>query len=416
MSGKLPSLVPGQASHQRDQPSRQQAAAFRKLIEKIPKSENEWQDAREVHRFATPEDVYRTVLSLVQDIQGEYMPEDLRRLIYIAVCCVDHSENEAEAYHKYRSRVHAKDDLREFTIRNYMSLVRGLVTLLDGLYLKLRHRGFEAALLFAPLNLGALGYYKQAPDQFASCFPTIEITPEVQSSLALYLPFIITTRHPEYRYKKVCRALGTNIFNEEEYLKFVSVLQSGRPIPYVLPAPNTPDPSVASPDNKGRYDPVRDQWLPVTIPNLTGYKPFTIPESIQQIIARAGKQQDDPVSQDILGAVIFRFRWSRDHQEAVDRVIDVLKHSGFLSTGASIGMQFFYRHDSGSIVVPMGYQAIIIPAVATTEAVTVTISHQDTAEDIIWNVISGLLLGQGTKLTTRRSIHYNAVMLPILKP
>lgn len=79
-------------------------------------------------------------------------------------------------------------------------------------------------------------------------------------------------------------------------------------------------------------------------------------------------------------------------------------------------MQFFYRHDSGSIVVPMGYQAIIIPAVATTEAVTVTISHQDTAEDIIWNVISGLLLGQGTKLTTRRSIHYNAVMLPILKP
>ncbi|EGU86804.1 hypothetical protein FOXB_02672 [Fusarium oxysporum f. sp. conglutinans Fo5176] len=304
MSGKLPSLVPGQASHQRDQPSRQQAAAFRKLNEKIPKSENEWQDAREVHRFATPEDVYRTVLSLVQDIQGEYMPEDLRRLIYIAVCCVDHSENEAEAYHKYRSRVHAKDDLREFTIRNYMSLVRGLVTLLDGLYLKLRHRGFEAALLF---------------DQFASCFPTIEITPEVS-----LFPISGRGKANESRYKKVCRALGTNIFNEEEYLKFVSVLQSGRPIPYVLPAPNTPDPSVASPDNKGRYDPVRDQWLPVTIPNLTGYKPFTIPESIQQIIARAGKQQDDPVSQDILGAVIFRFRWSRDHQEAVDRVIDVL--------------------------------------------------------------------------------------------
>ncbi|KAG7414922.1 hypothetical protein Forpi1262_v016832 [Fusarium oxysporum f. sp. raphani] len=331
MSGKLPSLVPGQASHQRDQPSRQQAAAFRKLKEKIPKSENEWQDAREVHRFATPEDVYRTVLSLVQDIQGEYMPEDLRRLIYIAVCCVDHSENEAEAYHKYRSRVHAKDDLREFTIRNYMSLVRGLVTLLDGLYLKLRHRGFEAALLFAPLNLGVLGYYKQAPDQFASCFPTIEITPEVQSSLALYLPFIITTRHPEYRYKKVCRALGTNIFNEEEYLKFVSVLQSGRPIPYVLPAPNTPDPSVASSNNKGRYDPVRDQWLPVTIPNLAGYKLFEIPESIKQIISKAGQEQDDPISRDVPGAVIFTLGWSQVHQDVVNRVIDALRESLGLS-------------------------------------------------------------------------------------
>ncbi|KAK2666624.1 hypothetical protein RAB80_017741 [Fusarium oxysporum f. sp. vasinfectum] len=324
MSGKLPSLVPGQASHQRDQPSRQQAAAFRKLIEKIPKSENEWQDAREVHRFATPEDVYRTVLSLVQDIQGEYMPEDLRRLIYIAVCCVDHSENEAEAYHKYRSRVHAKDDLREFTIRNYMSLVRGLVTLLDGLYLKLRHRGFEAALLFAPLNLGALGYYKQAPDQFASCFPTIEITPEVQSSLALYLPFIITTRHPEYR--RFAERLVPTFSTRRNTSSLSLSCKAEDQYPTYSPAPNTPDPSVASPDNKGRYDPVRDQWLPVTIPNLTGYKPFTIPESIQQIIARAGKQQDDPVSQDILGAVIFRFRWSRDHQEAVDRVIDVLGH------------------------------------------------------------------------------------------
>jgi energy-converting hydrogenase Eha subunit H len=100
-----------------------------------------------MHRFAAPEDVYRTVSSLVQDVQGEFLRDDLRRLIYIAVCCVDHRENEAEAYRKYRSRVHAKEDLREFTIRNYMSLVRGLVALMDGLYTELRHHAFEVLLL-----------------------------------------------------------------------------------------------------------------------------------------------------------------------------------------------------------------------------------------------------------------------------
>ncbi|EXL67124.1 hypothetical protein FOPG_16735 [Fusarium oxysporum f. sp. conglutinans race 2 54008] len=322
MSGKQPPQT-SYVQFNRDRLLRQQSAAFSKLNESIPKGENQWQEAREVHRFATPQDVYRTVSSLVQDVQGEFLSEDLRRLIYIAVCCVDHSENEAEAYRKYRSRVHAKDDLREFTIRNYMSLVRGLVALMDEVYLKLRHRGFEGTLLYAPLSLGALGHYKQAPEQFTSCFPTAAFTPEVQASLPLYLPFIVATRHPEHRYRKVCRALGTKILREEEYVKFVSVLQNGRPIPYVLPA-NAPDPSVAFSDSKGRYDPVRDQWVPVTIPNLAGFKPFEIPESLQQIIARAGKQQDDPVRLDVHGAVIFRFGWSRDHQEVVDRVIDVL--------------------------------------------------------------------------------------------
>ncbi|KAF9777058.1 hypothetical protein IL306_004670 [Fusarium sp. DS 682] len=185
MSRKPPSQT-SYVQFGRDRLLRQQAAVFSKLNESIPKNENQWQEAREVHRFATPEDVYRTVSSLVQDVQDEFLPEDLRRLIYIAVCCVDYSENEAEAYRKYRSRIRAKDDLGELTIRNYMSLVRGLVALMDKLYPKLQHRGFEGTLRY-----------------------------------------------------------------------------------------------VASSDKKGRYDPVRDEWLPVTTSNLTGYKLNAIPESIQ---------------------------------------------------------------------------------------------------------------------------------------
>jgi hypothetical protein len=65
--------------------------------------------------------------------------------------------------------------------------------------------------------------------------------------------------------------------------------------------------------------------------------------------------------------------------------------------------------------VPMGCQVIIIPAVTTAEAVNITICHHDTAEDIAWNVATGLLLGQGTTLTTQRAIYYYTVLLPISK-
>jgi hypothetical protein len=99
--------------------------------------------------------------------------------------------------------------------------------------------------------------------------------------------------------------------------------------------------------------------------------------------------------------------------ETLDNRLTGEKHSAFLNTGASVGMQFFFRHDYGSVAVPLGWQAIIIPAVVTGEAVVITISHQATSEDVVWNVGSGLLLGPGTNLTTMRSIHYQTVLLPI---
>ena len=151
MSGRLPADGPGQACHassQRDGLSPQQAMAFSKLNESIPRTEDDWRGTRTLHRFLTDEDVYSLFSALVHNSQGPPVREDLRRLVDIAVCCVGCRKDEVEAYRVYRSRDHAKQDLGELTIRNYMSLVRGLVKLLDGLYLSLRHRAFEAVFLY----------------------------------------------------------------------------------------------------------------------------------------------------------------------------------------------------------------------------------------------------------------------------
>ncbi|RSL93038.1 hypothetical protein CDV31_014891 [Fusarium ambrosium] len=324
MSGSLPPIDPGRASSgqgQLGQQASKRATVFRELDRTIPKHEHQWQEARRMQRFETPEEVYRTVSSLIRDNQDALLRDDLRRLVAIADCCVESRKDETEAYRRYRSRFGdglADSTIRptDYTIRNYMSLVRGLVALIDKLYVRLRHRAFES-VLHIPLGFPALSYYRKEPDEFKSCFGRSKIVPEVQASLTPYLPFIVAPRHPELPYEAVCEALGTKVFGEEEYLRFISVFQSQRPIPYMLPDPT-------SPDNKGRYDTARGQWCFVTIPDLVGYKPFMIPESIRQTIATAGKQQDDGVRQEVPGAAVVRFRWSRDHEEAVSQVVNEL--------------------------------------------------------------------------------------------
>lgn len=162
MSERLPSPSPQQGSYGQfqigtAQPPRRlesydpQRAALMKYSDCIPKTEEQWQEARRRNGFQTSEDIDRTVLALVQD--GS-MRSDLRRFIYIAVCCVDHRKNEAEAYRKYRARVHSKD-LTELTIRNYMSLVRGVIALMDELYPRMHHRAFEAVLLYGECIIAA---------------------------------------------------------------------------------------------------------------------------------------------------------------------------------------------------------------------------------------------------------------------
>lgn len=127
----------------RQQPQSPQDAAFSRLDACIPKNEDQWQAARRDHGFETPEDVHTMVSALIQD---RSLPPDLRRFVYIAVCCVERRKNEGEAFRNYRARTQTKSG--DLTIRNYMTLVRGMIALMDRCYSIIQHRAFEALLLF----------------------------------------------------------------------------------------------------------------------------------------------------------------------------------------------------------------------------------------------------------------------------
>ncbi|KAH7268743.1 hypothetical protein B0J15DRAFT_232421 [Fusarium solani] len=435
MSGRLPTLGPGQGSYGQfqlnvAQPERQPSppppqdprqAALRKLNERMPKNEDEWQKARQEHHFATPEDVYRTVSSLVQDVDDRLLPQHLRRFVCLTVCCVDHHCGDKErAYRNYRA--HIGRELGELTINNYMHLARSAIGLMDELYPTLRHLAFEGVLLFASLSFSDLEYYRNEPAKFKSCFSKINIVPEEHASLALYPPFLVISRRPEYwdKYDLVCEALNIRCLPKAELLKFTSVLESKKPVPHALPSPHSP--------RKRLYDVVRDIWVDEDDANSTtcfdtevmfpisdciiGYKVFRIPETIQQEAASAGKVQGDCVRQDLRNAVVFRFGWSPCHSNVAKHVYKELVQLGILSPGLVHANHFYFRHDSGAMRIPNGWVCVIVPTILTIEQVKITLSYEDVQEDVMWCNGSGFLLGPGTTLSTPNVIYYISISFP----
>ncbi|KAJ4211603.1 hypothetical protein NW759_012514 [Fusarium solani] len=435
MSRRLPTPGPDQGSYGQFQlgvaqsdwqpspppPQDPRQAALRKLNERMPKNEDEWQKARQKHHFATPEDVYRTVSSLVQDVDDRLLPQHLRRFVCLTVCCVDHHCGDKEiAYSNYRA--HCGKEIGELTINNYMHLARSIIGLMDELYPTLRHLTFEGVLLFASLSISDLEYYRQEPAEFKSCFSKIKIVPEEHASLALYPPFLVISRRPEYRdkYELVCEALNIRCLPKAELLMFTSVLESKKPVPHALPSPHSP--------RKRLYDVVRDMWVDEDDANsttcldtevmfpisdrITGYKVFRIPETIQQEAASAGKVQDDCVRQDLRNAVVFRFGWSPCHSIVAKHIYDELVQLGILSPGLVHGNQFYFRHDSGVTRIPDGWVCVIVPTILTIEPVTITLSYGDVQEDVMWCNGSGLLLGPGATLSIPNVVYYISISFP----
>ncbi|KAF4449541.1 hypothetical protein F53441_7200 [Fusarium austroafricanum] len=240
-------------------PTLKRDKVLKKLRDRIPQDENQWQEKRELHRFSAADDVLEKTKKLLNYVVTN---QDTRRFLCLATCRVDwHLKQRAKAYARFKTEMNSS--VSELTIMAYMKSIRGVLQSMDSLYRRrLRHRAFEAVLLYAPIGTSHINIYEQNPEDFLSCFPTwTRVEPEIQASLALHPAFLIKYRHPEHRYDDICEALGITVLDEGEFTKFVSVLQSGKPIPYALPLPGQlqfQDSSMASSSDQGRYDPVRD--------------------------------------------------------------------------------------------------------------------------------------------------------------
>ncbi|CVL03556.1 uncharacterized protein FMAN_15132 [Fusarium mangiferae] len=205
---------------------------------------------------------------------------------------------------------------------------------MDRVYLRgPRHRVFEGTLLYSRITPSFLAHYTKETGEFDSCFPTFScIHPETQASLPLAPAFILKYRYPQHSFGDICAALGTESLDEKNYAKFISVLESGRPIPTVLSlpaqAPYTAlsvikcQPESAEDDQRVSEKPINDLdifALPKGFPLV--YKIYGVPDAVQQLLQEATHRINYDSLREVPDTPLLEFQWIDDYDIIVDEVV-----------------------------------------------------------------------------------------------
>ncbi|KAK2679072.1 hypothetical protein RAB80_004253 [Fusarium oxysporum f. sp. vasinfectum] len=371
-----------------------------KLRDSVPQNETQWQQARQLHRYATAEHVFQKTKDI---LENRIAKQDLRNFMSIATCCVYwHLNRKKDAYDYFKLQI---GQATELTIQRYMSSVRSMVQAMNPLYLRgLKHRVFEAILLYSRISPSFLTYYTKDIDAFNSCFPNlVNPEPETQASLALSPAFILKYQHPEHSYRDICQALGITVLDEEAYANFVSVLDSGRPVPYILPLPEQVAP--AAPSSHDTLA-LRDGFASL-------FKAFDTSETLQKLVEEVRDVVDHQRRWEVPNTPLLELQWTLHYDVVVDQLVGHLIQQGILPRQPFHRYKSFYQHESGSISVSPGWVKIILPALVD-DACQVSIAGPMLEEqDFIWDYKMGFILCESMRLSTPHTIFYFSVSIPI---
>ncbi|KAF4435983.1 hypothetical protein F53441_13347 [Fusarium austroafricanum] len=431
MSGQHP-IRPEQGSYSQFQaitsqsrpPYSRDKVILAKLRESIPQNESQWQQARHLHSYITEENALQKTRDI---LENRITKQDLRHFISIASCCVDwHLGRKQEAYKNFKIQISSATEL---TIQRYMASVRGMVRAMDTLFLRgLRHRVFEATLLYSRIGPSFLPYYTKETEEFNSCFPAFSyIQPEIQASLPLTPVFIVKYRYPEHSFEDICKALCTEVLDEDAYATFISVLETGRPIPIVLSLP-VEAPHAALSVSRCQYESVGDDpefaagpsndiqfvgmfALPRNFPLV--YKVFSTSDTVQKLVEELSHQISRENPQEVPNTPLSELQWTAHYDPVVNQVIGDLIEQNILPQQPFQRYKSFYQHEPGSIAVSSGWLKIILPSALDQEACWVSISGPTVEkQNIIWDNQVGLILGSGMLFSTSHRILYYSVSIP----
>ncbi|KAF4448261.1 hypothetical protein F53441_8294 [Fusarium austroafricanum] len=423
---RQPPIQPEQGSYSQFQletsqptpPRRRDKDILTKLRDSIPQNESQWQQTRQLRGYATAEHVLEKTKAI---LENRIDKQDLRNFMSIATCCIYwHLGRKKEAYAFFKSSISFATEL---TIQRYMSSVRGMIQAMDTVYRQgMRHRVFEAILLYSRIGPSFLNYYTKDADEFSSCFPaSVRTEPEIQASLALSPAFILKHRHTELSYEAICKALGTDVLNEEAYSQFVSVLESGRPVPYVLSLPEQAlQPGLSAPaggDEELEADLPDDLQLDdiFALPKSFAllFRTFNTSETLQQLVEEASEQVDRQRPQEVPNTPLLELQWTAYHDVVVDQLVGDLIQQGILPQQPFRRYKSFYRHEPGSISVLPGWIKVIVPALVDGGCQVSIAGPTLEQQDINWNNKMGVILGEGMRLSTSRTIFYSSVSIPL---
>ncbi|KAG7428219.1 hypothetical protein Forpi1262_v011038 [Fusarium oxysporum f. sp. raphani] len=220
----------------------------------------------------------------------------------------------------------------------------------------------------------------------------------MQASLALSPAFILKYQHPEHSYRDICQALGITVLDEEAYANFVSVLDSGRPVPYILPLPEQVAPAAPS-VGQGQHNPGREltvnlqshDTLALSDGFVSHFKAFDTSEALQKLVEEVRDVVDRQRHWEVPNTPLLELQWTLHY----DAVVDQFSKASFLGSPST------------------GWVKIILPALVD-DACQISIAGPMLEEqDFIWDNKMGFILCESMRLSTPHTIFYFSVSIPI---
>lgn len=292
--------------------------------------------------------------------------------------------------------------------------------------------------------------YQEIQSQFSK---TLALEEEIQASVPFYLPFLVHLLRPGYALEDIQEALGTNQLGQLEFKRFQDTLTSRKVSPCLLntlgdhriphcQVSTAPDQPSGSPDpsNQDDFDlskifHVEKIYPSVVCISIYGYRTFNISKELQKRASRAKREQQVCARIERPGTRLVQFDWSPDiHTPVVNKAFNDLVRimllllgremlsdqvlSGILCREELFRQSAYLRHDHGIIQLKSRSLQIIIPTESPESHLFISLSSSELSRSkfnnrIAWKIDRGLLLEQGTTLSTTRSISFISIVTPI---
>lgn len=294
--------------------------------------------------------------------------------------------------------------------------------------------------------------YEEIESQFSN---PLALEEEIQASAPFYLPFLVHLVRPGYTLECIQKALRTNQLGQLDFERFQETRSSrkvlpcllntlgDRRIPYcqVVAEPEQPS-SLEEPSDQDDFDLSEvlhiDKIYPAIVCiSIDGFKTFSISKELRERASRA-KREQKICTLEKPGTRLVQFEWSPDiHTPVADKVFDELVRilllplllqrterlrdqvlSGILCQGQMFRQNSYLRHEYGALMLESHSLQIIIPMKSPESPRFISLSSSELSRSkfnhrIAWKIDRGLLLEQGTTLSTTRSISFISIVTPI---
>ncbi|CVK92419.1 uncharacterized protein FMAN_07315 [Fusarium mangiferae] len=409
----------------------------------VPQTEEQWQSCRSAHGLDTLENILNKIARFEQLDRHELDPWE--KLVIIAATIVDlsigHDEDALELGRVYAYR------LGYSTRRRDRAAVLGFIQLLDRLYAGLEHRAFELLVIWnvppSSLRLWTSNSFEETFSEFSGTI--LEPKKEIQASVPFYIPFLVKLLRPQYTLNQIQKTLKTKALTSYDWDTFQRTCRDRQYVscllstlgdfrtPHCQTETTTSQPSqeLLAPNHKDESDSSSAVHLDklyrgILYVSITGYTTFDISHELRRQASRAEKEQSVCNRIEKNGTRIKQYSWSDEYHlpvanQAIDDLVSVLVYMrrNMLSKKAQAGIlcredvfrQKVYVQHRGELKVKMSKLQVIIPTTSPKEPLFVSLSSSELSSSqfrhrIAWRVNRGLLLEQGTVLSTTESVFF----------